>query len=185
MLKEQGRLIRNSNMLYCAFCRENLETLAEVRLYTYEDVADKLRELEVEKNDGSLTPGGIFKRVIFSVPAKGPSSARQEITRGESCVGVQKDRQFTDQNCNLEDGAAAVLMRHRACHFCDCCLRLDPMDRANRKVQYHYFVLKRCHELTNQMFCALLSTLRKLLLLMTLWGQTPAHTRHYVGPPII
>ncbi len=44
--------------------------MAEVRLQTYDDVADKLRELEVEKNDGSLTPGGIFKRVIFSVPAE-------------------------------------------------------------------------------------------------------------------
>jgi hypothetical protein len=78
-------------MLYCAFCRENLETMAEVRLQTYEDVADKLKELEVEKNDGSLTPGGIFKRAIFSVPAKGPSSSRQDIPRGESCIGAQKD----------------------------------------------------------------------------------------------
>ncbi len=66
----------------------------------------------------------------------GTGSAYQEIPRGAGVAGTTNDRQFTDQCSPLEQvGAvdnAAVLMRHRSCHFCDCRMRLDPMDRANR-----------------------------------------------------
>ena len=75
----------------------------------------------------------MYRRIIIDVPALGSKSAPQDIPRGEGTKGATKDRQFTDQNCKLEKGHSPVLMRKRSCHFCDCCMRLDPMDRANRK----------------------------------------------------
>ena len=114
--------------------RENLETMAEVRLQNYEDVARKLRELDAEDpGHGDLMPGGMYRREINTVPSSGNGSAPQDMPRGGRVVGATKDRQFTDQCSDLEQGQSVVLTRLRSCHFCDGCMRLDPMERANRK----------------------------------------------------
>ena len=122
------------NLIRDWMMRENLNTMAEVRLRDYKDVAAKLIELGActPGSDG-LAAGGIYKREIVTVPAFGPGSAVQDIPKGDPPAGAQADRQFIDQCCDLERGESPVLMRHRSCHFCDCCLRLDPADRANLK----------------------------------------------------
>ena len=128
------------NIIRSWMLREKLDTMAEVRLQNYKDVALKLIELDAgDPGHGDLIPGGIYRREILTIPAYGAGSAYQEIPRGAGVPGATKDRQFTDQCSALEKvggvDKAVVLMRHRSCHFCDCCMRLDPMDRANRKTK--------------------------------------------------
>ena len=121
------------NLIRAWMLTETLDNMYDVRLHNYLDVAQKLRDLNADDpGHGALIPGGIYRREIMTVDARGPKSAPQDIPKGLRCVGATKDRQFTDQCCELEKGASSVLMRHRSCHFCDCCIRLDPMDRANR-----------------------------------------------------
>ena len=121
------------NLIRAWMLTETLDNMYDVRLHNYEDVAQKLRDLNADDpGHGDLIPGGIYRREIITVDARGPKSAPQDIPKGLRCEGATKDRQFTDQCCDLENGASSVLMRHRSCHFCDCCIRLDPMDRANR-----------------------------------------------------
>lgn len=128
------------NIIRSWMLREKLDTMAEVRLQNYKDVALKLIELDAgDPGHGDLIPGGIYRREILTIPAYGAGSAYQEIPREAGVPGATKDRQFTDQCSALEKvggvDKAVILMRHRSCHFCDCCMRLDPMDRANRKTK--------------------------------------------------
>ena len=86
--------------------------MAEVRLQNYEDMTRKLRELDAEDpGHGDLIPGGIYRREINTVPSSGNGSAPQDIPRGGRVVGATKDRQFTDQCSDLEQGQSVVLTR--------------------------------------------------------------------------
>jgi hypothetical protein len=113
---------------------------SKVRIQDYEGARKKLVELGADKpNDGVPTAGGVYRREIVSVPAIGLGSPRQNIPRGIG-IGASKDRQFTDQNCGPENlpykketaQHSIVRMRRRSCHFCKCCMRLDPTDNANQ-----------------------------------------------------
>lgn len=89
--------------------------------------------------EGKSAGGGIFRRIIVEVPAIGPGSPRQNIPRGSTTAGASKDRQFTDQNCGAEVvggvSHSIVRMRHRSCHFCKPCMRLDPSGKSSGGTQ--------------------------------------------------
>ena len=123
------------NMLRRHLLTENIDSAASVRINNYKDIKTTLISLGADfPNNGEFVPGGVYKRIFFDVPAIGPGSAPQDIPRGKSTKGATACRQFTDINGKVErkNGKQYVSerMRPRSCHYCECCMRLDPTNRA-------------------------------------------------------
>jgi hypothetical protein len=123
------------NILRRHLLTENIDSAASVRINNFKDIKTTLLTLGADfPNQGEFVPGGVYRRVFFDVPAIGPGSAPQNIPRGKSTKGATACRQFTDVNSKVEraNGTDCVSerMRPRSCHFCECCMRLDPTNRA-------------------------------------------------------